>query len=269
MADDRVINLAEANRKLIEKRQRLTVSPPSEPPMPRSGNGNAFVFKADEDSRPMQIGNATAQVFSRIEPVEPPADNRTSSGEPADLVFWKRAARLRPAMESAGVWPEFIKASLADFPQFSMEIAEQSALVTGPVGVGKSRLAAALVRVALLSGRTARFVLAGDLFSEIRETYRDESEQSERQVVESLCSFDLLVIDDLAREGGFRGRQSSEHVMSILHRVLSKRNGALRRTVVTTNLTIDEIEAAYDSAIASRLGSYRELVLLGSDRRRQ
>lgn len=201
-----------------------------------------------------------------------------SSGRPQnyksddDLQFWLRASKpkkMRERMLIAGVMPEHVDAWLSDFEvDYSACVDAGIGLVVyGTVGTGKTRLAAALVRCFLLLGLNARFVLARQLFREIRDTYRDESSQSETQVVDALCAHDVLVIDDLAREGGFRARQSSEHVLSVLHEVITRRNGHGHRTVVTTNLALDEIAEQYDEAIASRMSCWPAVMMAGKDRR--
>lgn len=169
-------------------------------------------------------------------------------------------------MQKAGVLPEHVGASMANFPadvRKRAELAKTGLLVLGPTGTGKTHLAAALVKQWLLDDRgKVQFTLARSLFRRIWATYREESRETEDGVLENLTSVDLLVIDDLSHEG-----RSTDAVISALHEILTIRNGNFRPTVVTTNLTLEEIGVQYRPSIASRLGSWPVLVMRGDDRR--
>jgi DNA replication protein DnaC len=201
--------------------------------------------------------------------LQPPAEPKLTRAEVARR---RRARDVDAAIYGAGVMEEHAAAKLEEFPKVDAEIVWSPTIrIHGPIGTGKTRLAIAILREKYIGeGGTLRFALAGDVFSEIRETFRDNSPRSEREVVDELCALDLLVLDDLGREGGFRLRQSSEYVLSILHRLLSRRLGERfnKHTIITTNLTLDEIEAQYDEGIASRLSTFEEVILTGADRRR-
>jgi hypothetical protein len=184
----------------------------------------------------------------------------------------QRLARIRVLMRHAGVFEQHLKARLCHFPDsvHSVVLSERARsvglLVMGAPGRGKSYLASALVRIAVLLGVPARSALAGDILSEIRETYRDDAPRSERAVVDDLSALGLLVLDDLGHEGSRDGR-SSEYTLAVLHRVLTRRAGMLRPTVVTTNRQLRELELCYDGAVLSRLRAFDLLVLRGPDRR--
>jgi DNA replication protein DnaC len=191
-----------------------------------------------------------------------------------DKSWWHRALRPRLLLLGTGVFTEHLSARLTDFSETvaSDAISDRAQtvglLVKGAPGRGKTRLAAALVRYYVLDGWTARFAMAGDVLSEIRETFRDDSPRSEREVVEDLCAVRLLVLDDLGREGGGSKGQSSAYTLAVLHRILTKRIGAGHTTVITTNLGLPELEAYYDGAIASRLHALEHVTLGGKDWRK-
>lgn len=187
-----------------------------------------------------------------------------------------RAERIRDLqnlLRGAGFLREHAGAKLEDFPP---ELGAKATawldgpddraglLIKGPVGTGKTRLAAALSGAFLVDGASVMAVATGDLFGRIRATFRENSTESEEQLVESLKSVGLLVVDDLGTEGTV-----SPFVVQTLHRVISARNGDWQPTILTTNLKVDEIRAAYGDRIASRLGCWEQIVVDGADRRRQ
>lgn len=184
-----------------------------------------------------------------------------------------RIANLSQHLRASGFLREHAGAKLEDF---STEIREQATawldgpderaglLIKGPVGTGKTRLAAALAGAFLVDGASVMATATGDLFGRIRATFRDNSPESEEQLVESLKSVGLLVVDDLGTEGTV-----SPFVVQTLHRVISARNGDFQPTIITTNLKADEIKAAYGERIASRVGCWEAIVVDGADRRKR
>lgn len=198
---------------------------------------------------------------------EPPAtDGDWQRREHVD--FWRAVSKLGASLRAAGVGDEHIGGRLHEFP-VEVRYPSPGVRIHGPVGVGKTRLGVGFLRWGHLAGGRIRAVLAGDMLSEIRETFRDDSPRSERAVVDEFCAVECLLIDDLGREGGFRARQSTDYVLAVLHRILSRRNSdRSKRTVITTNLTLDEIEEQYDESVASRISTLSEIRLVGDDRRR-
>ena len=186
-------------------------------------------------------------------------------------------------LERYGVLREHRGARLADFPAVALTVQRwldgeatsartSCLLVNGPVGTGKSHLAAAVLsdvarRETL--GQTAaprayepehaRFMLARRLLTDLWHEGADGGSHAMRV----LGGLPWLVIDDLGHEG-----RVSEGSLGAFHELLSIRCGNFERTIVTTNLSLDEIAASYDPSIASRLGAWTQIVLTGPDRRR-
>lgn len=133
-------------------------------------------------------------------------------------------------------------------------------LINGPVGTGKTRVAAALMAEVIRAGQRGRLVLARRLLMEL---WRDTNEGSGCAAMDKLIAVPWLMIDDLGHEG-----RISEAAVAAFHELLSVRCGEYRRTVITTNLSLDEISKAYDPSIASRIGAWTQVVITGPDRRR-
>lgn len=228
--------------------------------------------------KPLQIGSEKNQPQTNFpsvaEPPNPSSDPHPLSALFQDREFWKRAVSLQSLLASAGAFVSDGPATLAKFDASVQDRcltprAQIGMCISGPAGRGKTWLAVACLRIHVLRGKSCRFVLAGDLLSEIRESYGDHAQRSERSIVEEVCAHDCLVLDDLGREGGDRNNAASSHALSVLHRLLTKRIGMQRRTIVTSNRSANELADFYDDAIGSRLGSFEQIILLGNDRRRQ
>lgn len=100
-------------------------------------------------------------------------------------------------------------------------------ILSGKPGTGKSHLAAAVLQAHI--ERDVLYATCLDLIRMVRETWRRDSEQSERQVLAYLGSLDLLAIDEMGVQYGTDGEQT------ILFDVLDARYREMRPTILLTN----------------------------------
>lgn len=131
--------------------------------------------------------------------------------------------------------------------------------ITGPVGTGKTHLAAAIVRCRLERGRRAVFYRTAEFFAAIRESY--DRNTGERAVVDPLLTTPFLVLDDLG------AGSLSDHERRFTLELLDRRGNAFLPTVCTSNWTLAEISQRMDDRIASRLAAFSSIELRGRDRR--
>ena len=167
-----------------------------------------------------------------------------------------RAQRAEKAMSEQGVYDEHLRWRLADFPRerpvVDASLAEgKGILINGVPDARKSSLLAAILFDRLYERKNCRVLLAAEIFREIRATYSADSPVSERAVIEAFIDYDFLGIEDL----GFEGKPS-DAVVSVLHEIISKRNGKRLTTAVTTNLPLAAIGGRYGEAIRSRVASW-------------
>lgn len=101
-------------------------------------------------------------------------------------------------------------------------------ILSGKPGTGKSHLASAIMQT-ILGTHTTQYVTCMDVIRMIRETWRKDSERSERRVLESLGHIDLLVIDEIGVQYGTEGEQT------ILFDVLDIRYRDQMPTILLTN----------------------------------
>jgi len=141
---------------------------------------------------------------------------------------------------------------------------EQAAglLITGSPGSGKTHLLAALCREYILAGAAASFTTSHALFQRLLPSHAETAGENPLGIVEEFAAVDFLALDDLGHEG-----RSSQHLLSHLHFVLSRRLDNDRATAISTNLSFEQLAGVYDQGIASRLGAYIPLALVGRDRR--
>jgi len=133
----------------------------------------------------------------------------------------------------------------------------------GPVGVGKTHLAIALLRMALDAGYAGMYLPVRDYMRRLRQSYGDEAPDP----LPDASSRGVLVLDDL---GSVRLDRNPEHVREALLDLLDNRYLAVLPTIVTSNHTVAELRKDLDERIASRLCEMCERVVLqGEDYRKK
>lgn len=100
-------------------------------------------------------------------------------------------------------------------------------ILSGKPGTGKSHLAGAVLQAHI--DKEVLYATCLDLIRMVRETWRRDSEKSERQVLAFLSGLDLLVIDEMGVQYGTDGEQT------IMFDVIDGRYRAMKPTIILTN----------------------------------
>lgn len=145
--------------------------------------------------------------------------------------------------------------------QFSMQ--SPSLLFRGGTGLSKTHLSLAIANVVIQKGYGVVYDSVHNIMGTLeRERFGKESpaEDTERVLME--C--DLLILDDLGTEF------STSFVTASVYNIVNTRLMAHRPTVISTNLTLAELEKRYTERFVSRIiGSYVRLPFYGKDIRQQ
>lgn len=140
-------------------------------------------------------------------------------------------------------------------------------LLYGPPGLGKTFLSACIARVVSEHGFSVVYDTAVNIFAqfETQKFSRDEDDTREaRDGTRRYLGCDLLILDDLGSE------MTTPFVQSALYQLLNTRLTGGKRTIISTNLTPDDIRRRYTPQLASRLeGEYHMLRFFGEDIRLQ
>ena len=109
-------------------------------------------------------------------------------------------------------------------------------VLTGPYGCGKTHLAAAIANRQIELGNEAFFTVVPDLLDHLRATFGPGSDVTYDELFEAVRNVPLLVLDDL-------GMQSeTSWAREKMFQVLNHRLNADLPTVITTNLTVDDLD---------------------------
>lgn len=138
----------------------------------------------------------------------------------------------------------------------------ESIYLCGNVGTGKTMLASLLAMAAVREPRGVRFVNSASFLAQLRQSINDNSYSDK---LDQVLNTGLLVLDDIGTE------RFTDWATEQIFIVLDHRYANEKQTVLTSNLTLEQLRAQINSItgdrICSRLKSYKIAFLGGDDRR--
>ena len=166
---------------------------------------------------------------------------------------------------SLGVSPrENIQAVLSTCHDFIDHFDEQSRnlLFYGDTGVGKTFLTNCIARELLDASHTVIYLTAFHLVDILQNNTfgNDDMDDTDENMFHYILDCDLLIIDDLGTE------LNNAFITSQLFLCINERLLARKSTIISTNLSLDELQNEYSERIFSRLVSnYEIMLILGDD----
>ncbi|MBQ8974518.1 MAG: ATP-binding protein [Oscillospiraceae bacterium] len=135
--------------------------------------------------------------------------------------------------------------------------------LNGGTGLGKTFLSACIAKVVANSGYSVVYDTAQGVFSEFETCQFSKNEEevtAAKAETRRILGCDLLIIDDLGTE------MTTSFTVSALYEIVNTRLINGKRTVINSNLTLEQMRQRYSPQIMSRLeGEYRRLTFYGED----
>jgi DNA replication protein DnaC len=125
---------------------------------------------------------------------------------------------------------------------------DRGLLLTGPCGVGKTHLAAAILRGLIEKGVACLFYEFGALLKEIQESYNSVSQTSELKVLAPVFKTEVLVLDELG------AAKPTDWVRDTMMQIISARYNERKLTIFTTNY-MDMRRSTADETLEDRIGT--------------
>lgn len=136
-------------------------------------------------------------------------------------------------------------------------------LFTGAPGLGKTFLSACIAREVSERGFSVVYDTAGHVFQQFESAKfgrENPYEEDPDREINRYLNCDLLIMDDLGTE------MMTNFIQSAFYRIVNDRLLSRRKTVLSTNLTVDELGQRYGGAVGSRVqGEYEMLRFFGED----
>lgn len=115
------------------------------------------------------------------------------------------------------------------------DLNDKGLLLYGPVGTGKSHLAACIANALIDKGYTVCMLDFSTIVKRLQETF-----DGQQKYIDSLMRFDLLIFDDLGIE------RKTEYMQEQVYNVVNARYMTGRPFIVTTNLMPEELKKTTD-----------------------
>lgn len=182
---------------------------------------------------------------------------RASTFEKFSLDFYPEAP------DANGISPKKRMGEIAKFCEdyandFSLR--SPSLFMHGATGLGKTHLSLSIANIVTEKGMGVIYSSAPNLFGELEREHFSRQNPNERTFERELLETDLLIIDDLGVEF------STQFTVSCVYNIINSRNLSGKPTIISTNLTPEELEDKYTQRITSRIiGSYISLKFIGRD----
>ena len=112
-------------------------------------------------------------------------------------------------------------------------------ILWGEVGTGKSYLAGCIANALMEKEDSVCMTNFALILNDLAASYKDRNEY-----ISHLCSFPLLILDDFGMERG------TEYGLEQIYNVIDGRYRSTKPLIVTTNLTLEELQNPEDTAHA-------------------
>lgn len=160
---------------------------------------------------------------------------------------------------------ERMKSNLAAAKEFAADFSKtgENLLLIGNTGTGKTHISTAIAREALVRGYDVIYDSSQNIISDFEEDRFKSGYGPHEPKAKKYLECDLLIIDDLGTEF------VNQFTVSCLYNLLNTRQNRGLSTVISTNLSADELAGKYEDRIYSRIvgRGCKILVFGGKDHR--
>ena len=138
---------------------------------------------------------------------------------------------------------------------------ENNLLFCGNPGLGKTFLSSCIANEIIKKGKTVLYQTAPIMLDNIIDY---KFGKNSNDIVKSINNADLLIIDDLGTEA--KNNLKITELFNIINSRLLNQNNKITKTIISTNLSLQDLYGTYEERILSRIiGSYTACYFFGDD----
>jgi len=163
--------------------------------------------------------------------------------EAKELMLKERQKKIQSLTSSSNIPKRFSNARLENYnPKYNLDALNQAKLFakqfprekgllfSGPVGTGKTHLAAAIANALIDKLYSVYFGNVVDIMSFVKSTYNKESNLTEEEAINIMTKeVDLFIIDDLGKEN------STNNTLALLYQLINRVYDNQKSIIITTN----------------------------------
>ena len=158
-----------------------------------------------------------------------------------------------------------MKRNLAVAKKFALEFGthQDNLLLVGTTGTGKTHISTSIAKIVLERGFNVLYDSAQNIVCAFEnDRFRSGYGPSER-TADKYMECDLLILDDLGNEF------LNQFTVSVLYNLINTRQNRGLSTIISTNLSAEELATKYEGRISSRIvgSGYKTLAFGGRDHR--
>jgi DNA replication protein DnaC len=195
--------------------------------------------------------------------------------------------KCQEIMAKRGISKRYLDASLSDIPKNLRKQVETDSgkYLWGPPGTGKTHFMAAKMRDEILNTEPGKYlgssvdgeqkgyyepypsgyplyISVPELLLKIRGTFKGSTEADESEIIKTYSKVKVLYLDDLGVE------KVSDWALQTIYLIIDRRYSEMLRTIISSNLNLDQLADRLDDRIASRIAGMCEVIKMeGKDRR--
>ncbi len=140
------------------------------------------------------------------------------------------------------------------------DVKTNNLLFCGSTGLGKTFLSSCIANEMIKEGKVVLYQTAPLMLDQILDY---KFGKSNKNVFDAILNADLLIIDDLGTEA-VNSLKNTE-IFNIINSRILNQNNKITKTIISTNLSLDDLNAIYEERITSRLISNYDCCLFYGD----
>lgn len=148
-----------------------------------------------------------------------------------------------------------IKNACLKFIENFDNLEEKNLLFLGNTGLGKTYMSNCIANEMLKKGKTVLYQTAPVLLETIIDNkFNKYKTQNSDEFYKNILTVDLLIIDDLGAESS--NSMTVSELFTVLNTRILNLNNKPTKTIISTNLSIEQIFKMYEERIGSRIAGY-------------